>query len=396
MNRRTFLSGAVAAGLALPAVAHATERVRLTLPKPTGRHPIGRVSRHLVDHARQDPWWETPHPRELMVDIWYPARTGNGRCTPWMTPGALATYRPAEEDRLTDMAQRLGLGDVEISLAGVDYPVTHAREGAPREEGDWPVVLYSPGYQADRETGTVLVEDLASRGYVVVTIGHTYDATEVEFPGSRVELGRPGLDTDGHLQVAIRRADTRFVLDQLNLTRVGMFGHSLGGATTGQSMVADSRVVAGLDLDGHVIPDVPFGPDSGRTPEEVQALLAAVAAGIGDRPFVVMSSDGHGPDQLGPLMTGFWYHLTGWRRFLSLTGTTHGSYTDIEALYPQLSAAGVLPAALVSSIMGATPGDRVIAAQRAYVGAFFDRWLRGRDNHLLDGPSAEYPEVSFF
>jgi hypothetical protein len=89
----------------------------------------------------------------------------------------------------------------------------------------------------------------------------------------------------------------------------------------------------------------------------VQELLAAVAAGIGDRPFMVMSSDGHGPDQLGGLM---------------------------------------VPAAVVDSVTGATPTDRVIVAQRAYVGAFFDRWLCDRDNHLLDGPSAEYPEVSFF
>jgi hypothetical protein len=35
------------------------------------------------------------------------------------------------------------------------------------------------------------------------------------------------------------------------------------------------------------------------------------------------------------------------------------------------------------------------AAQRAYVTSFFDRWLRGRDDHLLDGPSPRYPDVVF-
>jgi hypothetical protein len=56
-----------------------------------------------------------------------------------------------------------------------------------RCDGPHPVVLCSPGPQADRAAGTVLVEQSASEGYVVVTIDHTHDAAEVEFPGQRVE-----------------------------------------------------------------------------------------------------------------------------------------------------------------------------------------------------------------
>ena len=74
-----------------------------------------------------------------------------------------------------------------------------------------------------------------------------------------------------------RIADTRFVLNELaalnsgaspdarhrplpaglagtlDLTRVGMFGHSLGGATSAEAMAADRRILAGLDLDGSII-----------------------------------------------------------------------------------------------------------------------------------------------
>jgi hypothetical protein len=429
ISRRRLLGGvaALATGLIAPnSVALAgsqPSRVRLTLPAPTGPHDIGTVSLHLVDHARQDPWWSTPHPRELMISLWYPAKPASrGHLAPWMPPAALASYRTAEEDRLKEVARRLGLGELEISLDGVDYPLTHARQAVPvqRSVRPYPVVLYSPGYPADRETGTVLVEDLASRGYVVVTVGHTYDAPEVEFPGRRVELGRPGLDNDGHLQVAVRRADTLLVLDRLaalaagekpeagsgslpaslsgclDLTRIGMFGHSFGGATTGQSMAGDDRIIAGIDLDGHVIPDVPFGPGSGKTPEEVDALVGEVATKIGTRPFMIMSSNGKGPTELGGLMTAFWYNLPGWRRFLSLIGSTHGSYTDSEPLYPQLAAAGVVPRAITDELLGPTDPNRAVAAQRAYVGAFFDLWLRSRDTHLLDGQSAQYPEIKFF
>jgi predicted dienelactone hydrolase len=45
-----------------------------------------------------------------------------------------------------------------------------------------PVVLYSPGLGGNRDSSTVLVEQLVSRGYVVVTIDHTHDASQVEFP----------------------------------------------------------------------------------------------------------------------------------------------------------------------------------------------------------------------
>ncbi|MCW3819393.1 hydrolase [Micromonospora sp. DR5-3] len=424
-RRRLLGSGAaLAAGLAVSAsagtalAAEKSPRPRLALPAPTGPYDIGTVSLHLVDHTRQDPWWPTAHSREIMISLWYPARrVGRRPLAPWMPPGALAHHRAVTASRLEDMAQRLGLGEVEISLDGVDFPITHAQAGAPVEPpvDPYPVVLYSPGANTPRAEGTTLVEDLASHGYVVLTIDHTYDAGQVEFPGGRVEPDRPNLDPDGlYSALKVRIADTRFVLDTLaalnagrtpdaghhplpaglrgclDLARIGMFGHSLGGATTAQTMAHDGRISAGIDLDGHVIPTVSVAPPTPR--ETVAELVGEVATRIGDRPFMIMSSDGRGPDQLGVLMTGFWYKLRGWRRFLSITGSTHSSYTDDMQLFHQLSAAGIIPAALVGERVDP---NRATDAQRTYIGAFFGLWLRSRDAHLLDGPSTRYPEVIF-
>lgn len=50
---------------------------------------------------------------------------------------------------------------------------------------------------------------------------------------------------------------------------------------------------------------------------------------------------------------------------------------------------------VVERKIGTVEPERAVAAQRAYVTSFFDRWLRGRDDHLLDGPSPGYPEVVF-
>lgn len=70
------------------------------------------------------------------------------------------------------------------------------------------------------------------------------------------------------------------------------------------------------------------------------------------------------------------------------------TFTDHQLL-PQLDAAFALPDSLVTSVIGTVDPNRVIAAQRAYVTAFFDEHLRRRPQALLDGPSPEHPEVTF-
>jgi hypothetical protein len=434
VTRRRFLgaAAALAGGLALAAssrtawAADPGTRTRLTLPAPTGPYEIATVPLHLVDHTRQDPWSSTPHPRELMVNLWYPARDVDHRPpVPWMSPAPLVYYRRELEEFLSmspDTPPGQPPPNIPVSLDGVDFPSTHARQGAPvaRPPRRYPVVLFSPGYSYDREMGTTLVEDLASHGYLVVTTSYTYEAWEVEFPAGRVERGRhdPGTDLtlDPHTAITIRLADTRFILDQLaaleaghnpdaerrplpgglhgclDPARVGMFGHSLGGATTAQAMAHDNRVIAGVNLDGSFIPDLsPLPP---TTPEQLDQALLRLADLIGTQPFMIMADGGRGPDDFGNLTSTVWHHLRGWRRFVSLVGTTHGSYTDHETLLNQLSAAGRINSA--APWVGTIPADRAVTAERAYIRAFFDRCLRGRDSHLLDGPSAEYPEARFY
>jgi hypothetical protein len=81
--------------------------------------------------------------------------------------------------------------------------------------GGRPLVLYSPGFGSSRDGNSVLVEHLVSRGYVVATIDHTYDGGKVEFPDGRVEVPAvPPVTPDvAEKVVAVRVADTRFVLD---------------------------------------------------------------------------------------------------------------------------------------------------------------------------------------
>jgi predicted dienelactone hydrolase len=73
-------------------------------------------------------------------------------------------------------------------LPVLNWPITVAHHGAPvhQREGGWPVVLYSHSLGSERFETTCLVEELASRGYIVGTIDHIHDAGVVELPGGRV------------------------------------------------------------------------------------------------------------------------------------------------------------------------------------------------------------------
>jgi predicted dienelactone hydrolase len=411
----------VAAALAVAAVttvsaagvatAGTTRPVRVRLPAPTGPYPVGTTSLHLVDRSRPDPWRPAER-RELMVGVFYPAAGVSGRpVAPQMAAGEAAGF-----DTFT------GPANYGVDPGTVDWAATrtHAHVDAPARPGSRPVLLYSAGVADPRSWNTALVEQLASAGYVVVTIDHTYEVAAVEFPGHRVattvlperlaEAERDGTLVGLQKQVvAARVADTRFVLDALgdlragripdaehrrpprnlagalDLHRVGMFGASAGGFTAAQAMDEDRRIRAGADLDG----TLGFGDD----PAHLEP--SPVAEHGLDRPFLLMGSAGPGGSdhRTESSWRSFWAHGSGWRADLTLAGSRHGSYTDAEAILPQLR--GRIPDAAIGDAVGTVDPARAITAERAYVTSFFDRWLRGADDGLLAGPSPRYPEITF-
>ncbi|HET6859542.1 MAG TPA: lipase [Streptomyces sp.] len=373
----------------------AREGLRFELPEPTGRHPVGTTELHLVDHDRRDPW-VADKDRELMVSIWYPARSASGHPRqPYMPPGVA---------RSVDLSGSFGLARPgEVDWAAIR---TGAARAAPADHrSSQPVVLYSPGLRFSRTLGTSTATELASRGYVVVTMDHTYEPPAVEFPDGRVELQEPISGAEGLKRIIDTRVrDTRFVLDQLavlrggenpdaegrrlpkglgkalDLDRIGMFGHSGGGATAAETMRTDRRVDAGINMDG----TLQFNDDE---------FLPVAREGL-DRPFMLMGK----PSQTHlnkPSWQSLWDNSTGWKRDLSLERGSHFSYTDAQSFVPALDEHLDIPAATREQYIGAVDPERSTAAQRAYISAFFDQHLRGRPQHLLDGPSPSHPDVSF-
>ncbi|MCX5207044.1 alpha/beta hydrolase [Streptomyces sp. NBC_00237] len=370
MRRRTFLTSAAATATAFTALGAgfgtspaSAAPAPLELPRPTGPHPIGLATLHLRDESRADPWVPDER-RELMVSLWYPARSASATSAAYLTAAESTTY---------------------LASAGFDLPPrllstvrTHASVGAraERTRGGLPLVILSPGLGMPRATLSVVAEELASRGYAVAGIGHNYEADGITFPDGHTTAGKvPDRSHFPRLGLG-RAADVSFALDQLlsghgqlpcgvriDAGRIAMAGHSAGGFSTLPAMLRDRRIRAGLNIDGnfHVPNDVPL-----------------------DRPYLMLGIPSHVPGGPDPTWDATWPELTGWRRWLSVEGVGHLSFTDVAPLGKQLG----IP-------FQDLDGGRVAALTRAYVAAFADTHLRGRPAALLEGPSPLYPEVRF-
>ncbi|GAA1980904.1 hypothetical protein [Catenulispora subtropica] len=391
-------AGPAALAASSTATVHTVQGLSLRLPAPQGRYATGESTFRLVDDKRADPWVPTQPYRELMISVFYPASHTGHHATTNQFPKAVAdAVGPALE------------GNFELPPGLVDWAATrtHSVADAPMAEGRFPVVLYSPGAGDARDWNVSLVEDLASRGYVVVTIDHTGEGPAVQFPDGHVVGNGPLMDLAGQAVrngtmaqflenlVKVRVADTRLVLDRLatlphrltagmDLTRIGMFGQSGGGFTAASTMFADPRIKAGINMDG----TMEYASEAdGRHPSEVEQL------GL-DRPFLLMGSSGAGGSDVHRELSWatFWQHQRGWKADVTLQQSEHASYTDAEALLPQL--AGRVPdATLIKAIGTADPKQARtgVTADRAVVASFFNRFLKGHDDHLLDGGQTGYP-----
>ncbi|WJV49542.1 alpha/beta hydrolase family protein [Streptomyces flavofungini] len=351
-------------------VAADAPTTRPELPRPTGRFTVGRDTLHLVDESRKDPWVPT-EARELMLSLYYPARGTGGR------PTAYTSEKAAQE--------LLAYNELDGRVSAADYGSTrtHARTGAHPARGRFPLVVLSPGFTAPRSTLTHLAEDLASRGYVVATVDHAHEAAGAEFDGGRVPPCVGCVDGGGDSGPRItagRAEDLSYVLDRLvggrsgkatwrhsgmiDARRIGMGGHSIGGAATAALMDTDPRVRAGVNMDGgfHTTP-----------------------AGVA-RPFLLLGTtttvQAGDPYDWGAA----WPRLKGWKRWLTVTGAGHFTFTDTPVVLGRLGEHD--PAVPLS-------GRRSEQITRAYVAAFYDRHLRGTGQPLLDGPTPAHPEVGF-
>lgn len=362
MGLTSWVAG-VAAGLSIVVSGGGTA---VAEPDSVAGAQVGVTTMHLVDGQRADPWRRGSR-RELIVTMHYPA-VGGG------------SY-PVADNRLVGLPQPL--------------VAARARVGAPAAGGarTLPVVLFSPAVGFPARTGTSMAEDLAGRGYVVVSVEDTHGALPgTVLPDGRVEWYDLRNLTD--IRAAVRTSsearagDIRFVLDELTAMadgghrtlptglaaamdpgRVGMVGHSLGGT---MAVVGDARIRAGIDLDGYPPP----------------SYLAPGLVADPQRPLLFLFADTPDPEARRKSIDQLLAGRTGWTRRLALAGAGHWSFCDI-AFAPRV----ITESPLLTRVFGTIGPERAHLVTRTYVAAMFDRFLRGLPAPELDAPDL-FPEVS--
>ncbi|KAK8122913.1 hypothetical protein PG984_011583 [Apiospora sp. TS-2023a] len=369
----------------------------LQLPELRGPHPVGTVGFELIDDSRQDPLAPSPQLRELMVSVFYPTtqsavRSGDYHLVRYMSPRTVAAFPQylGTSEGAAEILTRSYLGAPLCNVTGTEEDENDANEA-------FPVLMFSHGLNSSRLLHTAQLERLASRGWIVVAIDHTYDAGAVEFPDGRVVLWRStNLDNfPNELAglIEVRVADVEFVAHALGknathvsspkipsilgapfrLERVGIFGHSLGGATAAQVLANNNpRFVCGANFDGGI-----FGP--------------VAQTGFDNKPFVQIEAAGHNRTT-EPTWPEFWNHLGGFRREFTVEGTLHSAFSDLPVLRDLLG--DEFPSSEREQL-GTIAGERLLEIDTAFMHAFFTFCLKGGSSDGLDRlAQGVFPEVT--
>jgi dienelactone hydrolase len=386
----------VVAGLTALLAALWVDHGRSTpLPAPSGPYKVGRTTYIWRDETRINPYAPVAVKQDLAVWIWYPAApmpsTRKSEYLPGYWSRALVRHEGFILGRLLsrDLTRVEGNSWSDAEVSG--------------EEAMYPVVILRAGGGALSSDYTTLAEDLGSHGYVVVSFDAPYRTVITAFPDGRVATRAAGGDFDRmpsstttqHLATQLMSvwiADSKFVLDQLqeldandptgrftgkfDMQKVGVAGHSLGGATAAQFCHDDPRCAAGIDIDG-----MPFGN--------------VIQDGL-HQPFFFLMSD-HSREESGSEsqtvernIESIYDHVPDGKRWgMTIMGANHFTFSDqvftkSPILMFFLRRAGV---------MGSLEKRRGLAITNACVHAFFDVYLKGAPAKEMSSLPSLNPEL---
>lgn len=387
------------------------------LPGPTGPFAVGTTWLYFTDSERPETFTANPDDhRELAVRVWYPADTDTGRSDErcfYVEHTAMPLAKGLTED------VRSALERLNERLSSIrTHSYRDARMAA--SGGPFPIILYSHGYWAGMNQSTVLMEELASHGYIAASIGHSYETNSVTKPDgsvirfdprnpefmlrgaerqkalpmerAMVQTTDPG-ELDSFLReiIAVRPKqmesigiwadDISFVIDMFeeldrsheifkgncDLERIGVVGHSFGGSASGEVCMTDERIGAGINMDGLQVGamiDTPIG-----------------------KPIIFMHHDNLGALNKTPNLNMF-RRAEGPAYLIVIQGTGHYNFSDfslsmISEVVPQPEGA-----------LGNIDGQRCITILNDCVVAFFNVYLRGEEIGSLKKVFADYPEIA--
>jgi pimeloyl-ACP methyl ester carboxylesterase len=367
----------------------------LTFPVLTGDYAVGRSVYRWTDENRDETYTEAEDDqRELEVWAWYPAQPAeDAQPAPYITEGMSALF-----------AQLFAIDSTIVhSYAYADAPVSDGAE-------TYPVLIFSHGNGSNSAFYATLLEEIVSHGYIIFGVDHTYNTLLTTMADGTVTLGNPEAQDQSPDDFEVRLADVSFVIDQLeklntgddplagklDLEHLGIFGHSFGGATAAEACRADDRCKAAAVLDvplqGEVASVGLSQPIMLMDAEqlscenfikEVEEIIKQPAPPEFAAYCETMNADRAKADETVLAASSGGYRVI-------INGSRHGNFGDIGFLLT------LQPA--LQNVMG---GFATIDPERGwrvssdYLLAFFGQYLKDEPSTLLDGASADYPEVIF-
>ena len=144
------------------------------IPPPGGRYDVGTRIIELSDDSRLELYSGREEARRFMIQVWYPSEVGSSsEHAPWMANADI--FAPA-------IADHIGMPSFFLDhLALVDIPATKESKVAP-SDSPYPIILFSHGWNGFNAQNTGQALELASHGFVVVGVQHTYGAVVTVFP----------------------------------------------------------------------------------------------------------------------------------------------------------------------------------------------------------------------
>lgn len=377
----------------------------MKLPAPSGPFLVGTMTYTVIDESRAETQTDDPNDkRELFLEVWYPAERQKGETI----PGPKSLWGELYAGKMDRVSFFMNY------LRGVK---THSFQEVPANsaDGPYPVIIFNHGLQMFTSQNTLLVEHLASHGFIVVSVAHPYESLRVNLPmagtvipefirslenfqeamtwikrtsgpvleareemkkvSSREERAQIMLkaieNSEINQIVGVWEADNRFVLDHLMSTdaqtllfheimdtsRIGVMGMSVGGAAATELCKSDNRVKAAINVDG-----LQYGVRN-HEPLKVPFMMLYSEDGVGTNDFLLLNSQND-------------FHEYYFRN------VRHADFTDLTLVWPILRTYGQL---------GDIPGKRMVQLSNEVIQSFWDHYLK--DQPLKSFERDDYPEL---
>ena len=380
-------------------LSYPTQSQANALPRPSGKHSIGVTYLSFTDDSRKELFDNNlQNNREITVKVWYPS-DNESNPEPY--------FLDAESEFAMKYLQFPEIFKNLRTNSSRDVPMSS-------KENKYPILIFSHGWGEHYSQNSILMEELASHGYIIFSIAHHYECKFTSFPDGRLkyidmnslrfqkimqEMQSPKamelmqkmynasndeerikvfVETSNVLPTALIETprywaeDISFFVDQLegmnnehkifkeklNLDRIGVFGMSMGGIASTEICTTDKRVKTCVSIDG--------GLYGSALAKEIQT------------PLMFLNSK---------RFLGYGKIFTRKSKMdcysLSVKGSDHYNFSDYS----------VYPVPAIRFLLGTIDGNKTIEIMNVIVLAFFDKYLKENKDINLIEQAKKYPEI---